>query len=118
MCTDAKDVNDGAPVGQKDQRACAKELCVVGVSKERQHSQWLEHVGLQFEDGTVVTRRRLSRLEGSGKAHFAPGDLDDARPIFVGDLYGHQFGRVACFLERQRDFRELCTRLVLEDRLA
>ena len=86
MRTDAKDVNDGAPVGQKDQRACAKELCVVGVSKERQHSQWLGHVGLQFENRTVVTRPRLSRLEGRGKAHLTPSDLDDARPIFVSDL--------------------------------
>jgi hypothetical protein len=86
VCTDAKDVNDGAPVGQKDQRACAKKLCAIGVSKERQHSQWLGHVGLQFENRTVVTRRRLSWLEGSGKAHLTPGDLDDARPVFAGDL--------------------------------
>ena len=84
-------MNDGAPVGQKDQRACAKKLCAIGVSKERQHSQWLGHVGLRFENGTVVTRRRLCRLEGSGKAHLTPGDLDNACPIFVGDLYGHQF---------------------------
>jgi hypothetical protein len=42
------DVNDSAPVGEKDQSACAKYLCVVGMSKERQHSQCLGHVGLHF----------------------------------------------------------------------
>ena len=50
-------MNHGAPVGQKDRSACAKKLCVAGVSKERQHAQWLGHRELRFDE----SRSRESR---------------------------------------------------------
>jgi len=64
------------------------------------------------------TRTHLSRLEGSRKAHLTPGNLENARSVLVGNRYGYQLGRIACVLERQRHFRDLCTRLVFEDGFA